>query len=419
MVTKTEIIDSMQFAFLAGKFQSLPVGTRAVITYQYAGTTQPGDLPTSDRTGWTDFTASEKTALEAAMAHMETFLNVSFVEVTGEADPDMNIGKIDIPGTTAGFGGYSASSNGADEILSYDSFVLYDNTIDLASEANLVLHELGHAMGLKHPFSSPVVPVGTDSNKYTVMSYSDNPDTGALSSSMQQYDMVALQEFWGAADYETGDNTYSAPTAGTVTTVWDSAGTDSFDLSASATAVKLDLREAHFSTFASIDDMAIAFDTVIENAMGGAGRDRITGNGVSNELRGGGARDIIKGKGGKDSVYGEKGNDRLFGEAGNDFLSGGGGRDRLNGGAGKDKLSGGAGADTFIFKGRFGKDTVKDFADNQDVLKFDRADISSVADAMGFATDVGTDVVFTFADGSRLTVLDMTISALSDDISFV
>lgn len=192
MISKEDILLSLQFS----NFYDLnPVNStgapRETITYQYAGTSEPADFPSpGSYTGWTAFTAAEKLAFEAALAHVETFLNVDFVEVTGDSDPAMNVGKVTLPEGTAGYGGNSISWNpDTMEIVSYDSYVVYDNTLDLTSEPNLLLHEVGHALGLKHPFEAPALPDALESNKYTVMSYDANPDNGEFSDAMMLFDV--------------------------------------------------------------------------------------------------------------------------------------------------------------------------------------------------------------------------------------
>ena len=99
----SDIIAAMQFTSLADKDSLNSTGSaRYTFTYQFATTSAPADLPTSSTyDGWTALSAAEKAAVEEAMAHIETFLNIDFVEVTGEADPDLNVGKVTLPGSTA------------------------------------------------------------------------------------------------------------------------------------------------------------------------------------------------------------------------------------------------------------------------------------------------------------------------------
>jgi Ca2+-binding RTX toxin-like protein len=142
----------------------------------------------------------------------------------------------------------------------------------------------------------------------------------------------------------------------------------------------------------------IVEDTIrnIENVIGGAGNDVLTGDALANVLKGGAGHDVLKGGGGKDTLdggagkdtadYGEKtqsvsvilagaadarvkvdglvedtirnvenviggsGNDVLAGDGVANRLDGGGGDDRLSGGQGRDVMIGGAGIDTFVFK---------------------------------------------------------------------
>ena len=418
MVTRTEIIDGLQFAFLNGKdpinTTDAPVYT---MTYQYAGTSAPVDLPTTATyEGWTEFSATAEASFREALDHVETLINVKFVEVTGSDDPDMNVGSVTIPGTTAGVGGYSAASSG-DSITRYDSYVVYDNTIEISTTMDLILHEIGHAMGLKHSFSSPTVPEGFDSNKYTLMSYTENPDNGLDSDAMMLFDILALQDLWGANDETAlGDTTYTGSRTETIDAVWDAGGTDTFDGSALSGGVTLDLREGRFSSFEAKDDVVIAYDTVIENAVGGAGLDKLIGNGAGNLLSGGASKDKLKGGGGGDSIDGGAGRDKISGGRGRDELSGGTGNDRIAGDKGKDKLTGNGGADTFVFEDKGGKDRVLDFKDDVDRLKFDHTDVSSVDDVLALGSDKNGNAFFTFSDGLVVRVDDITVADLSNDI---
>lgn len=444
MITKSDILSGMQFSLLN---EMNPINTtgapRQVITYQYAGASQPGDLPTGTTyTGWTAFTAGEKAAFEAALAHIETFLNVDFVEVSGEADPDMNVGKVTLPGSTAGYGGYGASYDPvAKEITSYDSYVVYDNTLDLTDQANLLLHELGHALGLKHPFSDPALPDAYETNKFTVMSYSDNPDNGLFSDAMMLFDVFATQDIWGAAEYNEGNTRYTGSRTETVDVIWDTAGRDTLDAGDRGTDVVLTLQQGAFSSFDATDDVVIAFGAKIENAIGGGGDDLIIGNSGRNTLIGGGGSDVLrgnagddllrggtgddtlKGGGGDDDLRGETGKDKIFGDSGKDVLSGGAGNDTLKGGSGRDTLDGGQGndillggssADRFVFTTGGDRDRIKDFTDDVDRLHL--KGFGTLDTVLSHASQIGADVVFDFGGGDVLTVLHMTVDALGDDI---
>jgi Ca2+-binding RTX toxin-like protein len=97
------------------------------------------------------------------------------------------------------------------------------------------------------------------------------------------------------------------------------------------------------------------------------GDDSIVGTNSSNpakadDLDGFKGNDRIDGRAGDDTLGGGDGNDSLLGGTGDDRLFGGSGNDRLEGGAGDDSLTGGAGKDSFVFRGSWGDDHIKDYA---------------------------------------------------------
>lgn len=95
--------------------------------------------------------------------------------------------------------------------------------------------------------------------------------------------------------------------------------------------------------------------TGIENLIGSAFDDHLTGDANANVIEGRDGNDIIDGQAGDDLLRGEAGDDILFGGLGSDRLEGGTGFDTLNGGLGDDVLEGGAGADVLL--GGDGNDT--------------------------------------------------------------
>ena len=95
----------------------------------------------------------------------------------------------------------------------------------------------------------------------------------------------------------------------------------------------------------------------VENLDGGAGADRLVGNGLANHLFGYGGADRLIGGGSEDELDGDVGADNLSGGSGDDSLSGGGDSDVLSGDAdddvltddaGADAVNGGGGNDSFI-----------------------------------------------------------------------
>lgn len=75
------------------------------------------------------------------------------------------------------------------------------------------------------------------------------------------------------------------------------------------------------------------------------GNDVIQGTEGADSILAGGGDDIICGGGGDDRMWGQGGNDVMFGGDGNDFMRGADGNDEMHGGAGSDDLAGGRGND--------------------------------------------------------------------------
>jgi Ca2+-binding RTX toxin-like protein len=81
----------------------------------------------------------------------------------------------------------------------------------------------------------------------------------------------------------------------------------------------------------------------VENATGGSGSDKITGNGGANVLKGGSGNDSLYGLGGNDSLTGGTGLDQLFGGDGNDKFYA---RSATSSNSDKDTVNGGGGTDS-------------------------------------------------------------------------
>ncbi|MDF0583812.1 M10 family metallopeptidase C-terminal domain-containing protein [Bradyrhizobium yuanmingense] len=266
------------------------------------------------------------------------------------------------------------------------------------------LHELGHAIGLKHSQeaggpANVAVPSAHDSSEYTVMSYRSYvgaSTTGGYTNEAYGYsqtymanDILALQTMYGA-DYTTqsGSTIYTwnpttgqlsingvsqlAPGGGTggsanriYETIWDGGGIDTYDLSNYTTNLSINLNPGASSVFSSV-----------QLAYLGDGH-YASGNVYNAYLYNGDARSYI------DNATGGSGNDTIVGNAIANTLNGGGGNDRITGGGGNDTVVGGAGTDTAIYSGSQANYTVTYDATTQ---------IFTLADLRGGSPD-GTDAV--------------------------
>ncbi|MBP1804885.1 M10 family metallopeptidase [Rubellimicrobium aerolatum] len=305
------------------------------------------------------------------------------------------------------------------------------------------LHEIGHALGLGHMglyaggATYDNANFANDSWQMSVMSYLDqNENRSPAVKADKAYvvgpmmaDIAAIQDLYGtpsggvtagATRYGQGSDlgTYlDSVFAGGLTyalTLYDEGGRDLIDFSDDTRAQAVNLAGGKFSSvYGKTGNLGIATTTVIEDYRAGSGADVVTGNK---------ARNVIDGGAGDDRLSGGDGNDRLRGGEGDDRLRGGKGNDRLDGGAGDDRLSGGGGADSFAFG--VGRDTVLDFADDQDRIVLDRdlwggADLSAAQVLDRFGRVDGDDAVLAFDGGHELRIAGLAdLGALADDLAF-
>lgn len=174
------------------------------------------------------------------------------------------------------------------------------------------------------------------------------------------------------------------------------SGSDFISYFKSTNGVRIDLRDDEISRSWGENDSIGSF----ENASGSN-----TGDDVMLGTNGG---NTMNGNGGSDSLYGRDGSDRLFGGRGSDFFDAGNGSDRLYGGSG---------ADVFHFDKGEDNDRIYDFQNNADTLEFDG--FTSGFDPFEFADQDGDDVVFNLGSGDRVTVENITIAQLMNDVDIV
>ena len=105
---------------------------------------------------------------------------------------------------------------------------------------------------------------------------------------------------------------------------------------------------------------ALSGGTGTDTLYGGLGDDRLDGGDDVDKLYGEAGNDVLSGGAGGDILDGGDGNDTLIGDAGTDTLSGGTGDDILSGGVGDDTLRGDAGSDQYLFSASSGNDTIAD-----------------------------------------------------------
>ncbi|MEP5761090.1 MAG: calcium-binding protein [Litoreibacter sp.] len=159
------------------------------------------------------------------------------------------------------------------------------------------------------------------------------------------------------------------------------------------------------------------------NLNGAGGDDILYGGGGSDILTGGDDTDRLYGGSGSDALYGGDGDDYLHGGNGSDTVKGGDGDDLLRGGNGDDLFYGGAGADRFRFYRNEEDDVINDFENNVDTIQFAGTGFDAFfenwTELQQYATDAGDDVVFNFDGNSSLTIENVNLAELENDIQFL
>lgn len=204
------------------------------------------------------------------------------------------------------------------------------------------VHEVGHALGLDHmgDYNGPGnnrPSCYQDSSVYSIMSYF-GPEHGRgqaqvawadwIGSDGQTYspqtpmlnDVLAIQDVYGA-DLTTrvGNTVYGFHSNVTglteqiyhfdqnkhpILTFYDAGGVDTLDLSGYTATSEVNLGAGTYSSCNNMtNNMAIAYGCVIENAIGGAGDDILTGNAFGNQLTGGRGNDVLNGADGLDYAH--------------------------------------------------------------------------------------------------------------------
>ncbi len=216
--------------------------------------------------------------------------------------------------------------------------------------SSVMLHEILHGLGLEHPDNPKrVTPEFARNREYTLMAdefsnraeftqyFKDNGEIASslaevgrsatekdygVSSTPMPWDIAGLQYLYGAnTKFQRGNTVYKySNTIPFYETIWDASGVDTIDLSNFKKDLEINLNGGQLSTL-SFDvadkrwsdkqhgNLGIAFNTVIENGIGGSGNDSIIGNAANNTLKGNAGNDILSGKDGIDVLIGGAGQD--------------------------------------------------------------------------------------------------------------
>jgi len=327
--------------------------------------------------GWQPLADVAKSSMQTIFQTVDSQIALNLIPASDPNTADIRISMHDaMVSDEGGFAFYPGSIPICGDIFINSQYNQPEDWSETGCGAYTLIHELGHALGLKHPFeaegnNTAILPSEFDNYAYTVMSYTPfriyTPVFTVTSTSIEvtfEYvlptsfmvlDLAALHALYGPnPNTNTGNDIYRPPNTPFYQTIYDAGGVDTIDLSATFASNQIDLTPGSYSNinYQTIDQLiaeeqdyvcqltgttyyndwvasiyqeyadqiytgehalSIAFGTIIENVIGGPKDDWIIDNQADNHLIGGAGNDyFFLGHGGYDTVDGGEGYDIVW-----------------------------------------------------------------------------------------------------------
>ncbi|EJN11689.1 Matrixin [Bradyrhizobium sp. YR681] len=263
-----------------------PLGTAVVVTFSFNSARASYD--TVARPGFSAFSDAQKDDIRQALSVWAAASGISFIEVPEAVGGQVRFNMYDMTGQlasngqqAAGFGYFPqyqttnaggttlytpAYNNLGGDVFLNANFYAGNDAIMAPGRGgySVTLHEIGHALGFKHPFEgTPTIDPAHDNASYTVMSY-NRPSTTV---SLGTVDVAASQYYYGTSDVSHSFN------AATLTVTFTGTGAGEWILGTELTDV----------IYAGGGDDYLRGEVGNDILAGGVGTDMLTG-GVDNDF---------------------------------------------------------------------------------------------------------------------------------------